>query len=236
MGKCRLSRNISIHAPRGGSDPESMPGESHVSDFNPRSPWGERQFPLQGKRKNWSFQSTLPVGGATMISGINVHRAVFQSTLPVGGATGHSVGYAIISMISIHAPRGGSDQTAQPLQTWQVHFNPRSPWGERPIVRASTVLSPEFQSTLPVGGATCIETETLPAFDISIHAPRGGSDGLRRRNQQRNPYFNPRSPWGERRNQRPGTSQTPPRFQSTLPVGGATAKMHSFTRVSLAKR
>ena len=57
---------------------------------------------------------------------------VFQSTLPVGGATSADL-----------AKRYGMD-----------HFNPRSPWGERP--NHVTVLG--------------------KALDISIHAPRGGSD------------------------------------------------------------
>ena len=34
----------------------------------------------------------------------------------------------------------------------------------------------EFQSTLPVRGATYEPGDTLPASDISIHAPRAGSD------------------------------------------------------------
>ena len=34
----------------------------------------------------------------------------------------------------------------------------------------------EFQSTLPVGGATFVPLRLEKAQDISIHAPRGGSD------------------------------------------------------------
>ena len=37
-----------------------------------------------------------------------------------------------------------------------------------------------FQSTLPVGGATSIDLSAENREDISIHAPRGGSDGCRR--------------------------------------------------------
>ena len=35
-----------------------------------------------------------------------------------------------------------------------------------------------FQSTLPVGGATNNAGEIVIEKDISIHAPRGGSDGI----------------------------------------------------------
>ena len=57
----------------------------------------------------------------------------------------------------------------------------------------------QFQSTLPVGGAT--ERSAGPAAEhgISIHAPRGGSDSVK---------FS--------------TFPTQVIFQSTLPVGGAT--------------
>ena len=57
-------------------------------------------------------------------------------------------------MISIHAPRGGSDLYLRKLQKQINNFNPRSPWGERP---ARSALLKELGY-------------------ISIHAPRGGSD------------------------------------------------------------
>ena len=36
------------------------------------------------------------------------------------------------NFISIHAPRGGSDPSSGPKLVGLVHFNPRSPRGERP--------------------------------------------------------------------------------------------------------
>ena len=59
--------------------------------------------------------------------------------------------------------------------------------------------SPEFQSTLPVGGATPKSSSKYNSPSISIHAPRGGSDA---------PQFI--------------SSIVSLVFQSTLPVGGAT--------------
>ena len=64
------------------------------------------------------FQSTLPAGGATFRSLIRpIHAPKFQSTLPAGGATrkGYDMEYLYV-LISIHAPRGGSDEII-PLQT-----------------------------------------------------------------------------------------------------------------------
>ena len=56
------------------------------------------------------FQSTLPVGGATsIIDNLTAQRNAFQSTLPVGGATIICSVDIFSGVISIHAPRGGSD-------------------------------------------------------------------------------------------------------------------------------
>ena len=79
-------------------------------------------------------------------------------------------------MISIHAPRTGSDARWQKAScpkrdfnprsphgerpaatcTWRgaAYFNPRSPHGERPFRSTSPPQSAEFQSTLPARGAT----------------------------------------------------------------------------------
>ena len=123
----------------------------------------------------------------------------FQSTLPVWGATvGGSIplGYKIIS---IHAPRVGSDNTYENLQ----------------------IPNFRFQSTLPVWGATQTGRTPHPAAPISIHAPRVGSDVFSTNIASSAINFNPRSPCGERPLPRrsPAISQ---RFQSTLPVWGAT--------------
>ena len=84
-----------------------------------------------------------------------------------------------------------------------------------------------FQSTLPVGGATGRGPVGSRGPGISIHAPRGGSDRAFPPARTGSLNFNPRSPWGERLC---GGLWTACRtvFQSTLPVGGATAKMHRF--------
>ena len=78
--------------------------------------------------------------------------------------------------ISIHAPRTGSDKSLVLLTLDKRHFNPRSPHGERHS-RAS-------------------RARQQPA--ISIHAPRTGSDDGRRRTSAAAKDFNPRSPHGER--------------------------------------
>ena len=79
-----------------------------------------------------SFQSTLPVGGATYTDIMPRELVQFQSTLPVGGATGVGRKDFETRCISIHAPRGGSDAKVAAGQLDKLYnFNPRSPWGER---------------------------------------------------------------------------------------------------------
>ena len=56
-------------------------------------------------------------------------------------------------IISIHAPRTGSDQVFPVASPATKHFNPRSPHGERRMAPAVTFT-----------------------VSISIHAPRTGSD------------------------------------------------------------
>ena len=55
-----------------------------------------------------------------------------------------------------------------------------------------------FQSTLPVWGATDLDEAIAKCQGISIHAPRVGSDGNPFAIASHTPYFNPRSPCGER--------------------------------------
>ena len=145
--------------------------------------------------------------------------------------------------ISIHAPRTGSDksraeqkraaqfQSTLPARgaTWENreqqlkrnHFNPRSPHGERRRQRVGTGAQSGFQSTLPARGATRVKTFHRVGVEISIHAPRTGSDGRAVRIGADGRDFNPRSPHGERL-QLPSKPPFPLRFQSTLPARGAT--------------
>ena len=125
--------NISIHAPRAGSD----------------------RLQIQSAVAPRAFQSTLPVRGATAWAAAGLAAPIpFQSTLPVRGATRWQLlhkGPAPISIhapragsdkpplcvkigggISIHAPRAGSDTTRTTVTTSISYFNPRSPCGERP--------------------------------------------------------------------------------------------------------
>ena len=170
--------NISNHAPRAGSDIVMLKPYIKHRHFNPRSPCGERL--------------NLCAKGDV--------ASKFQSTLPVRGATVEMIDSGKYGLISIHAPRAGSDENPRRIKSPQKHFNPRSPCGERPYCRVR-----HFQR-----------------FRISIHAPRAGSDHRLILGKERGNGFQSTLPV------RGATMSTDIyelldyAFQSTLPVRGAT--------------
>ena len=106
---------ISIHAPRTGSDPLSvrllLPPSS---DFNPRSPHGERrQGAVQNKSPRQNFNPRSPHGERPHGMQLPVWTTTFQSTLPARGATASKLCKPAGCTISIHAPRTGSDEHSQ---------------------------------------------------------------------------------------------------------------------------
>ena len=86
----------------------------------------------------------------------------------------------------------------------------------------------EFLSTLPVRGATRVYRRFVRLPEISIHAPRAGSDRSTRTRTRRPGYFYPRSPRGERQLCK-ALRCIDFSFLSTLPARGATAKPNKNT-------
>ena len=124
----------------------------------------------------------------------------FQSTLPARGSDLTLGDFNGFNNISIHAPRKGERQTALPVPTVPIHFNPRS----------------------PQGGATRSDLfHTVYAHLISIHAPRKGERPHPRRFQRIQQHFNPRSPQGGATSRGGTMLAASIRFQSTLPARGS---------------
>ena len=103
-----------------------------------------------------------------------------------------------IARISIRTPRAGSDSVCQNAWSVPKYFNPCSPCGERRIPRVLDQSLGEFQSMLPVRGATPVCLIEYRSQIISIHAPRAGSDARFPSAWVPCWHFNPCSPCGER--------------------------------------
>ncbi len=168
---------ISIHAPRVGSDEaavdggpyrsifqstlpvwgatrQSSCGLSSVAYFNPRSPCGERLSAAADLLLHIQFQSTLPVWGATWAVYCSGLISLFQSTLPVWGATpAPPASPCPPHDFNPRSPCGERLQKSN-VSVGPTYFNPRSPCGERHGLEHHAALGGEFQSTLPVWGAT----------------------------------------------------------------------------------
>ena len=147
--------SISIHTPLAGSDQPCYILTTPSAYFNPHSPCGERPLVIRPMVSPCSFQSTLPLRGATLrhvhdlqaehisihtplagsdsaLSSCHTSQQRFQSTLPLRGATTKAETVCFPGQISIHTPLAGSD------------------------LRKITVILRRlrFQSTLPLRGAT----------------------------------------------------------------------------------
>ena len=192
--------------------------------FNPRSPYGERP-------------------GTTARQAMAERR--FQSTLPLRGATRTLILIASIFCISIHAPLTGSDPRIPYRGDSQHGFQSTLPLRGATSLACQRRIKIVISIHAPLTGSDGIGHDILVPSKISIHAPLTGSDFDQCASRHchfhfnpRSPYgerllrqsqhsivadFNPRSPYGERQS---GQSRDPAglRFQSTLPLRGATKK------------
>ncbi len=191
--------DISIHAPRTGSDVHvvDFPLDIGISIHAPRT--GSDLALLPHPTFRLRFQSTLPARGATMQLSFFPTRQKISIHAPRTGSDHKSINNRFCPYISIHAPRTGSDEDLRTPHSKEGDFNPRSPHGERP--------------------QQCYMMRTL--ILISIHAPRTGSDKYERKYGVNCIHFNPRSPHGERLYVG-SHSAAYSAFQSTLPARGAT--------------
>jgi len=102
--------DVSIHAPRVGSDSFNHSFILLMDEFQSTPPvWGATGLSL-GYPLYREFQSTPPVWGATEISILEIRQFKFQSTPPVWGATWFLSPELQGAIVSIHAPRVGSDK------------------------------------------------------------------------------------------------------------------------------
>ena len=102
--------------------------------------------------------------------------------------------------ISIHAPLAGCDSLFDGQKSIFLDFNPRTPCGVRPSRPCRRSTPSIFQSTHPLRGATLRRQRPGIPYEISIHAPLAGCDGIHRFRRVHQIHFNPRTPCGVRHN------------------------------------
>ena len=112
------------------------------------------------------------------------------------------------AVISIHAPLAGSDRGLEACGLFRVISIHAPPLAVSDSIQAEDEQAAEFQSTLPLRGATPLQAVRLGALGISIHAPLAGSDHGVHRGLLPLRHFNPRSPCGERRGRKRVTTCT----------------------------
>ena len=148
-------REISIHAPRKGSDARCNAEYVCCKGFQSTPPargatstrghiFASHRISIHALRKGSDCKSLAQVALNAVIS-IHARRK---------GATGVTVQEWISVAISIHAPRKGSDCRAVQGKRQCRNFNPRPPQGERRGYGLYKLYTVIFQSTPPARGAT----------------------------------------------------------------------------------
>ena len=133
------------------------------------------------------FQPALPARGATAFAKAAGMCLIFQPALPAKGATSSWLLRDCGGQISIHVPREGSDTPESMLEGKLEYISTHAPYEGSDVIgfKGCRVLG-QFQPTLPVRGATGGAQLPAALLDISIHAPREGSDCKPAQNKRRN--------------------------------------------------
>ena len=171
--------DISIHAPREGSDPSNRTvdaGAGYISIHAPREGSDPSDRAMDAGAGNISIHA--PREGSDLSERVfDSVDTEFLSTLPARGATLDAWHYADYYEISIHAPREGSDCCSLRSGTLLLYFYPRSPRGERPAPSFYLpLLYQNFYPRSPRGERRLQHRDCIQCPSISIHAPREGSD------------------------------------------------------------
>ena len=144
------------------------------------------------------FQSTLPLRGATVSSSFSLSTLTyFNPHSPCGERRARSATCCEVRNFNPHSPCG--ERLGRHGAAVAEHdFNPHSPCGERHDTICVHVMLHQFQSTLPLRGATQRPDRHQRKSPISIHTPLAGSDHAEVSFVVDDAYFNPHSPCGER--------------------------------------
>ena len=170
---------ISTHAPRTGSDHGTPRLTRAGSDFNPRSPHGERQKGRPKKASQGYFNPRSPHG-----------ERLKKPLIPV----------LIAGDFNPRSPHGERRKWRLRITDWHDDFNPRSPHGERRASLQGCNFNRRISTHAPRTGSDLSQdtsSHAPPLFQPTL--PARGATTTERACSSRTGHFNPRSPHGERR-------------------------------------
>ena len=177
--------------------------------FNPRAPYGARPGaePLGGRE--YGFQSTRPIRGATPTF------PAPENTLP----------------ISIHAPHTGRDPGGCTRSAPPCPFQSTRPIRGATDGACYTEFYTLFQSTRPIRGATLLSFPAFWPVNISIHAPHTGRDRVQPPTNSHRINISIHAPHTGRDARLAHLSVPVKQFQSTRPIRGATVPAFAASAV-----
>ena len=147
--------DISIHAPRAGSDQKGLPEQLRRRNFNPRSPCGERRTNANNQVSAWSISIHAPRAGSDAYSTDGRYKVKISIHAPRAGSDGIAIERSETKKeFQSTLPVRGATYTGLCCKARERDFNPRSPCGERLGGVLALFADAVFQSTLPVRGAT----------------------------------------------------------------------------------
>ena len=193
------SRLISIHAPLAGSDllahpascayglfQSTLPSRGATiykmrkvyisSNFNPRSPRGERRKILTLMKSISEFQPALPSRGATYCYQLLLRKHQISTRAPLAGSDRRGAENNAGEVISTRAPLAGSDDISKLSGALDI-ISTRAPLAgsdSEGVISKKTIVT--FQPALPSRGATEIQSAFYSSHPISTRAPLAGSD------------------------------------------------------------
>ena len=128
-----LRADISIHAPRVGSDAPHLGCRGERANFNPRSPCGERRPRPSQLPSGVSISIHAPrVGSDSPFSPSRSAAVYFNPRSPCGERPRRRCTASLAPQFQSTLPVWGATSSAASSFREYVDFNPRSPCGERP--------------------------------------------------------------------------------------------------------
>ena len=171
-------RPISIHAPRMGSDLPGARGHLRRGQISIHAPRMGSDAVFAMPQVWWRISIHAPRMGSDPAVWVSIIATLlFQSTLPGWGATRHGNVEHHRQVISIHAPRMGSDRKGNRLRSRHSKFQSTLPgWGATGVLFEHIQAHNHFNPRSPDGERLFQPVLEDDGTDISIHAPRMGSD------------------------------------------------------------